>query len=192
VLLFLFAIAMGLGGLYYGMKINPLRTNSEQEAVIILERMEQVHKMVLVTSHFSEIYDYKDYWFYDLSPFRKKALIRVRAQVQAGFDLEKARITVDSETRTVTISDIPPCEILSVDHDLDYYDIQQGTFNYFDENKFTELSQSAKTFITDEAISSGVLEQAELRKKAFLEETAQIIRQYGWTLQLLEPETIPD
>jgi hypothetical protein len=185
IIFFFLILAAGASGLYYGLKLNPLRINSEEEAVIIVDRIEQVHKLILVESYFSEIYDYKDYWLYDLSPFRKKALIRVNAQVLAGFDLEKASIVADSETRTLTIKDLPYSEILSVDHELDYYDIQQGTFNYFDDDKITELSKSAKEFIVEKAKTSGILEQAELRKEEFLNETAEVVRLYGWELQLI-------
>ncbi|NTW34279.1 MAG: DUF4230 domain-containing protein, partial [Bacteroidetes bacterium] len=67
----------------------------------------------------------------DVSFFTKKALIRVKARILAGFDFEKVKISVDEKSKTVTISNIPPPQILSMEHDLDYYDITEGIFNSF-------------------------------------------------------------
>ena len=45
-----------------------------EESKILLEKIKTVSKLVTVEGYFSEIYDYQEYWGYDLSPFRKKSL----------------------------------------------------------------------------------------------------------------------
>ncbi len=95
----------------------------QENGVVLLERIKQVAKLITVEGYFSEIYDYQDYYGYDLSIFRKKALIRVKAKVSVGYDLEKMKVTSDAATKTIHLSGIPPAEILSIEHDLDYYDV---------------------------------------------------------------------
>lgn len=178
----LILLAAGVGW-YYGIRSSAGRTLESVDAVVMMERIRNVHKLVLVEGAFSEIYDYKDYWMYDLSPFRKKALVRVQAIVLAGFDLEKAEIRIDGQTHTIVIHKLPPCEILSVDHELDYYDIQEGTFNQFSEEKLTEINKGAKRFIRTQAELSGLLDKAEDRKQNFIHELSLTARAFGWKVE---------
>ena len=50
---------------------------AKEQSQVLLEKVKNVYKLVTVEGHFSEVYTYEDYWAYDFSPFRKKALIRV-------------------------------------------------------------------------------------------------------------------
>lgn len=171
-------------GWYYGNRTNLLKSHEEVEAVIMLERVRNVHKLILVEGTFSEIYDYKDYWFYDVSPFRKKALVRVKADVLVGFDLEKADIRLEEADHTIYLNDLPKSEILSIDHDLDYYDLQEGTFNQFDEKKLTEINKGAKNFIRTQAEMSDLIERAEQRKGDFIRELQITASAFGWNVQV--------
>lgn len=179
VIVSLMIIAAGLGW-YYGVRASFPEPVEEVDSVVLMERIRNVHKLVLLEASFSEIYDYEDYWIYDVSPLRKKALVRVRANVQAGFDMEKADIELDEANRIIYIRSLPPSGILSIDHELDYYDLQEGTFNQFDETKLTDIGKNAKKFIRTQAESSGLLEEAEERKKVFIDEIARMISSYGW------------
>lgn len=172
-----------------GWSYNPIRGGEESNSVVLLEQIKDVHKLVVQEAHFSEIYDYKDYWFYDLSPFRKKALIRVTAKVTTGFDMEKVEIKMNDETKVITFLSLPPAEILSIDHELDYFDMQEGTFNQFDEKKITELSQSAKDFIKEKAIEAGLMEQAEQRKSVFIQQATGEAKMHGWQV-VVEPDLL--
>ena len=71
------------------------KPDSGVEADLLAEQIDEVFKLVTVEGRFSEIYKYSDYWGYDLSPLRKKALIRVSARVSVGLDLEQARVELD-------------------------------------------------------------------------------------------------
>jgi len=98
------------------------KSHIEVNSTVMLERVREVSKLITVEGYFSEIYDYKDYYFMDILPLRKKALIRVKAKVSVGSDLTEAEMTADERTKTLVIRNIPPAEILSIDHSLDYYD----------------------------------------------------------------------
>ncbi|MBK9982670.1 MAG: DUF4230 domain-containing protein [Saprospiraceae bacterium] len=45
------------------------------------------------------------------------------------------------------ISGMPPAEILSVDHDLDYYDLSEGFFNSFSTEDYNKINADAKDFV---------------------------------------------
>ena len=167
----------------YGKQSSFSESHSVTNAQILLERMKDVQKLVTVEGHFSEIYDYKDYYIYDISPFRKKALIRVKATVLAGFDLDSMSMQIDSINRIIHITHLPDAEILSIDHELDYYDIHEGSFNQFDEAKLNELNSGAKNFIEQHALESGLLGRAEQRKQDFLDNLRLQAKAMGWIIK---------
>jgi hypothetical protein len=105
----------------------------KEESEVLLEKIRSVAKLVTVEGYFSEIYDYEDYWGYDIAPLRKKALLRVKAKVSVGYDLGAMKFELKPEEQQLRISGIPEPHIISIDHDVDYYDITEGTFNSFTE-----------------------------------------------------------
>ncbi len=163
---------------------------AETNSQALLERIEKVAKLVTVEGHFSEIYDYKDYYWYDLSPFRKKALIRVKAKVSMGIDFEKVEMSGDDQTKTIVIRNIPEVEILSIDHDSDYYDISEGSFNSFSEKDYNELQKNAKEYIRNVAMQSDLVESAEEQRDEILEMMRYYIEIAGWNLKL--EKSIPE
>lgn len=152
--------------------------------MVLLERIKQVAKLVTVEGYFSEIYDYKDYYGYDLSLFRKKALIRVKAKVSVGYDLEKMKVTSDPTTQTIRLSGIPAAEILSIEHDLDYYDVQEGFFNEFSTEDYDKLNASAKEFIRKKALESDLVKTATTQRNSLLETMRFMTESMGWKLEV--------
>lgn len=159
-------------------------TVERENGVVLLERIKQVAKLVTVEGYFSEIYDYQDYYGYDLSFFRKKALIRVKAKVSVGYDLEKMQITAKPETKTIFISGIPPAEILSIEHDLDYYDVQEGVFNSFSPEDYNKLNANAKEFIRKKALESDLIKTAAVQRNSLLETMKFMAESTGWRLEV--------
>jgi len=162
-------------------------TVTTQSSQVLLEQMKAVAKVVAIEGHFSEIYTHEDYYNFDLSPFRKKALLRVKAKVSVGYDLENMKIEADDATKTISISNVPDPKILSIDHEVDYYDIQEGTFNSFSAQELTELNQRAKKFIEEKAQSDelGLLPAAEEQKLKMLESIEIIANTAGYTVKEL-------
>lgn len=166
---------------WYFVRSNRVET---ENSTVLLERIKQVAKLVTVEGYFSEIYDYKDYYGYDLGFFRKKALIRVKAKVSVGYDLEKMKITALPETRTIRITGIPPAEILSIEHDLDYYDLQEGLFNSFSTADYNKLNANAKEFIRLKALESELMEQAAEQRNVVFEAIRFMVQSMGWELEI--------
>jgi hypothetical protein len=158
-----------------------------EDSKILLEKIQKVCKLVTVEGTFSDIYSYQDYQYYDISPFRKKALIVVNAKVMVGIDLAKAKFKTDEATKTLTISDIPSAEIMSIDPDLRYYDITEGTFNPFSATELTTITRNAKKQIQEKAEKSELLTMANTQSNTLFELVEFATRDMGWTVKYDPP-----
>lgn len=151
---------------------------------MLLERIQQVTKLITVEGHFTEIYDYKDYFGYDIGMFRKKALMRVQAKVSAGYDLGKMKIQSFPQKKQVVISGLPEPEILSIEHDLDYYDLQEGIFNSFSTEDYNRLNADAKNKIRQKALQSDLFEAASEQRDKVFDMIRFMVESAGWTLEI--------
>jgi len=161
--------------------------HEEISSTVMLDRIREVTKVITVEGYFSEIYDYKDYYFVDILPLRKKALVRVKAKVSVGTDLTKSEMIADSDTKTITIKNVPPASILSIDHELDYYDLQDGVFNSFSEGDYNKLNAQAKDFIRTQALDSELMDMAEERLDTYLRFMESVIAADGWQIHWDQP-----
>lgn len=152
----------------------------QENSDVVLEQIKTVAKLISVEGYFSEIYDYQDYWGYDWSWFRKKALVRVKAKVSVGYDLGQMKIDALPEEKTIVVSNLPKPEILSIDHDLDYYDISEGTFNSFTEADYNRINTNAKKYIEARAKESNLIKTAEEEGNQALELMRFIAESAGW------------
>lgn len=180
ILLIVLALVLIAVAWYAGFKYNWVNKKQETSVNVVLEKIEKVFKLVTVEGHISEIYNHKDYYNWDISLFRKKALVRVNAQVLVGYDFEKVKLTVDEESKTIYIDDFPEAEILSMEHDLDYYDISQGSFNKFSSQDYNEINKLVKEYARTKAIDSKLLESAAEQKEEIFDMLKIIIQATGW------------
>jgi hypothetical protein len=183
ILVVVLLVAIGiLAGVYWGSNIGQPKT--EENVSVVVEKIEKVAKLITIETHLSEIYTYKDYYNYDWSWLRKKALLRVNAKVSAGYDLKKLNIRADSKTKTITIGPIPKVEILSVDHSLDYFDVEEGVFNSFAPEDYNKINANAKAYITKVAANDEVLKQAALQENTMIDMMKAMAQSMGYTLVL--------
>ncbi len=164
----------------------PKEINAQEQSKVLLEKVQTVAKMITVEGNFSEVYNYKDYWGYDFFPFQKKAIILVDAKVSVGYDLKKMNMRSDAITKTLTISDLPEAEILSLDHSLKYYDISEGTFNSFSPSDYNLLQEKVKDFIRKKAEESDLKSKAKQQGNQMLDVIRFMVESAGWKL-VLEP-----
>lgn len=158
--------------------------NVIQQSDIILNQVQSVRKLITVEGYFTEIYTHKDYYKFDISPLRKKALVRVKAKASVGVDLANLQPWTNPQTKTLHIQKFPQPEILSLDHRLDYYDITEGTFNYFSTTDYNAINQNARDFIEDKIYSSEMMIQARNQSQTVLETIAALVEGMGWTLEI--------
>lgn len=180
------AILAGIVGWMLGKKNStPVITSTETSSGIV-NKIEKVFKLVASEGNVSEIYDYKDYDYYDIPIFRKKMLVRVNAKVLIGYDFEKVKFSIDEINKTIRLDSMQSPEILAIDHNLDYYDIQEGTFNSFTEKEMTELAERAKQFAAKTAEESQLYASAEDQKEELLEMIQLASTAFGWKFEYSE------
>lgn len=170
------ALLLLLLGLFIGTRFAsswfPTQRTSNQ--TVLLNEMRDVMKLITVEGYFSEVYDYKDYYYADWKPFTKKALVRVQAKVSVGYDMEAVTFRADESGKTIVIENMPEPEILSLDHDIDYYDIQQGAFNTFTEDDYNKLNKGAKDFIKAQVADSPLYERAAKQRDHIINMLVQL------------------
>ncbi len=155
----------------------------KEQSQVLLEKIKKVYKVVTVEGHFSEVYDYEDYWGYDFSPFRKKALVRVKAKVLAGYDLDQISIEAFPDEKKIIISELSKPQILSIEHDLDYYDLTAGTFNAFTKDDYNKINTNAKEYIVEKAAESDLLKSAEQQGNQAIEMIQFMVENAGWRVE---------
>lgn len=180
----LLILAAGFAGWYYGFKKRVSTPVIEQNATVVLEKIQKAFKFVAAEGEISDIYDYKEYQYYDISIFRKKLLVRVNAKVLVGYNFENAKLTIDEKQGIVRLDSLGPAEILAIDHDLDYYDIQEGTFNTFSEKELTEISAKAKDYASSMVEDSDLYSLAEEQKQDLFDLIETILKGSGWKLHV--------
>jgi hypothetical protein len=173
---------------WYLQKTSP---TADEKATVLLESIRNVAKLITVEGYFSEIYDYKDYYGYDWSPFRKKALLRVNAKVSVGYDLSEMKIEARPVEKRFIVTELPEPGIISIDHKIDYYDIQEGTFNSFSPEDYNRLQENVRKFIEQKALQSDLMPAAMRQGNLLIETMKTIAESAGWTLQVDVPLTIP-
>ena len=157
---------------------------------VILNRIKEVSKLVTVEGYFSEMYNYKNYYNLEWSMFTKKALVRVKAKVSMGVDLNKVNIKRDNVNKVISMDRLPEPEIISLDHDIDSYDITEGTFNTFTPEDFNKINSDAKDYIRKVAIQSELPARAKLQSQKSIETIKLIAESAGWTVKISQPQSI--
>ncbi len=186
---FALCIALGIFATRWYYRTTALK--AQEDSQVLLQQVQNVCKLTTVEGYFSEVYDYSDYWGYDLSIFRRKALIRVKARVAVGFDMEQVRMDADPQLKTVYIRNMPEPTILSIDHDLDYYDITEGVFNSFTAEDYTKISGKAKAYIRDQALRSPLIDNARSQRNRLFDALRITIEQAGWALVVEQANPAP-
>ncbi len=160
-----------------------MQPKTEVSATVLLERIEKVVKLTTVEGNFSEIYNYKNHVVADIWPLRKKALVRITATVAVGYDFESIEIDIDQDNRMITLSNFPPPQILSIQHDIDYYNFENGLFNMINNKDITDMGIEAKSFIEQKARESDLFDRAESQRVELLDMMGMAMDASGWTLK---------
>jgi hypothetical protein len=99
-----------------------------------------------------------------------------------GFDLTKIRIEMVSEKKQVKLSHFPNPEIMSMETDLEYYDVQKGIINKFSEQDLTDMNKKSKEFIREKVERSYLFDIARNQGTDTIAVIRQLIDSVGWTL----------
>lgn len=160
------------------------KKKTNEQSIILLDKIKRVCKFITVEGDFAEIYHYEDVKekFLKLISSKKKALVVINAKAHVGFDLSKVQMSSDPRSKTVILSHFPQPEILSIESNINYYDKQDGMFNKFDASDLTELHAQAKEHIKDKIPESGLYNVAKQEAIEAIQLIENLVQTIGWTL----------
>jgi len=157
----------------------------QSQSIVLMEKIKQVCKLITVEGEFSEIFTHQDEknWFFKLLQLEKKALLIVKAKVMIGFDLSTINIEIDIHKKRVALTNFPEPEILSIDSDLEYYDIQRGMIHKFSEKDLTMMNKKSKEFIREKVADSQLYSIARKQAADTIGVIRDLIESVGWEIQ---------
>jgi hypothetical protein len=186
------------GGLFSYLLMDYLKKQNkksvtERQSIVLIEKIKNVCKLITVEGEFSEIYHYENTKerFMKLISSKKKAIILVNAKAQIGYNLSKIKLNANSKSKTISITDFPQAEILTIDTDLRYYDKSEGLFNKFEAEDLTALNKEARQFIVEKIPESGLVETANKELLEAVGIITNLVETIGWKVDYaaLEIET---
>lgn len=160
------------------------REITTHQSTVLLEKIRAVCKLISVEGDFAEIYRYENRrdHFMKLFSSKKKALIVINARAHIGYDFKKLQISSDPERKTIFLTHFPEPEILSIEPELEFYDIKNGLFNAFTPEDMTSLNKEAKSHIRDKIPESGLMESARKEALEAVLLIEKIVETIGWKL----------
>lgn len=149
--------------------------NLEMNGELIRNKVDKVFKVILAEGFFSEIVNFTDKGkkLFGLVTSTKKSLIIVDAKVLVGFDSKKVIFEVDSKSKKIKFLALPEPEILSMETDFKFYDINNGIFNKFSSEDYTEVLKVGKEHIKNKVNDSELMEAARAQLKLVLTQVVQ-------------------
>ena len=161
------------------------RNNGLEEASALIEQqVKNVGKLVVTEGNFSQVFTYEDSkkFYLDIFSARKKALIVVNAKVSIAYDLRQLQTEVDTENKVITIKNIPKEEI-SINPDIEYYDVSQDYLNQFEAKDYNKIKKRIDQLIEKKIEASDIKQNAKNRLISELSNIYILTRSLGWTLK---------
>ncbi|GAB5475380.1 MAG: DUF4230 domain-containing protein [Maribacter sp.] len=157
---------------------------TSHQSTVLLEKIKTVCKLISVEGDLAEIYKYENTKerFMSLISSKKKALVVINAKAQIGYDLQKILMHSDNEKKKIVLTNFPEPEILSIEPELEFYDIKNGFFNSFKPDDLTVLNQEAKKHIREKIPESGLMETAKKEALQTVLLIEKIVETIGWQL----------
>ena len=184
-----------VGLVVYFLRNKFVRNKTEEQSVVLLQKIRNVSKMITVEGDFSEIMHFEDVKdvFLSLVTSRKKAIVLANAKVLIGFDMKKIKLSSNPEKKKLILEHFPSPEILSIETDIQYYDVSNGLFNKFAANDLSELNKKVKQNIEGKIPDSELLYSAKSKALDTVKMIEQLVSTFGWHLDynnLIENEDI--
>jgi hypothetical protein len=184
---FIYGLVFGafiVGLVFYFYRSYFIRNKTEEQSAVLLEKIRNVSKLITVESDFSEIMHYADAKniLLNLVSSQKKAILLANSKVMVGFDMKQIRIQPDPKKKLLTITHFPDPKVLSIETDVEYYDVRNGLFNKFEAKDLTQLNRKIKENIESKISQSGVLQTANNKALKTVKMIEQIVETFGWKL----------
>lgn len=190
---FLIGLTLGVVGvslLVYKFRHLFAKENVEQQSVILLEKIRNVSKLITIESDFTEILHHQDSknLFLNLFKSDKKAIVLANSKVMVGFDMKQLKIKPYPKSKRLELTYFPPPQVMSIETQLDYYDISNGLFNKFEATDLTQLNKKVRENIERKIPQSGILNTAQEKALDTIKMIENIVETFGWNLDYHQME----
>ncbi|NNK18726.1 MAG: DUF4230 domain-containing protein, partial [Maribacter sp.] len=95
---------------------------------------------------------------------------------------QKIFMHADNEKKKIILSNFPEPQVISIEPELEFYDIQNGLFNAFTPNDLTSLNKEAKKHILEKIPESGLMDTAKREAVEAVLIIEKIVETIGWKL----------
>ena len=155
---------------------------TQNQSVVLLDKIKKVAKLVTVEGEFAEIYHHEDSQdkFMGLFTSKKKAIILINAKTHIGFDFRKIKMHSDTKTKTIILSSYPEPEVLSIEPNISFYDIQDGFMNKFSSSDLTKVNKEAKEHILQKIPESNLMQTANQEALNTIALMESLVATIGW------------
>ena len=182
-------LAFLLGVAAYAVWARPPVQSTEDNSTVMVEQIRKVSKLVTVEGDVYEIFNRtqtRNVTIYLPLParmsFDKQASVQVTGKVLVGYDLERMSVEVDEASKTITLGNLPEPEILAIDHELVYKDLEESWFNSFTVEDYSDLNKAAKESLRNKALESTLFAQAREQGNAVIETITFLAGGAGYTV----------
>ena len=186
-LLFILSLILGAILMYWVYTFFRKKQSKEltkHQSTVLLERIKSVCQLITVEGDFAEIYKYESTKerFMSLISSTKKALIVINAKARIGYDLKKIKMHADTSRKKIILTNFPQPEVLSIEPELEFYDIKNGLFNAFTPDDLTSLNKEAKSHIQEKIPESGLMDTARREAMEAVLLMEKLVETIGWKL----------
>lgn len=171
-------------GLRYCENRKDNREQLEANTALIQKELKNVGKLIVTEGSYAQVFTYNDSkdLLYGMFDARKKALIVVNAKATIAYDLSQVNTEVDETTKTVTITNIPEPE-LSINPNIQYYDVTQDYLNQFTASDYNKIKSRIEKSLRKKIETSELRTNAENRLISELQKIYILTNSMGWTLK---------
>ena len=150
---------------------------------LIQEQLKNVSKLVVSEGYFSKVFNYENSKeiLGEYLIAEKKAIVVVNAKVTIAYDLEKLTYKLDEDTKTLQILSIPDHEV-SINPDLEYYDIKEDFLNQFEADDYNSIKETVNTSLKVKIEKSTLVSNAQNRLISELAKFYILTESLGWKL----------
>ena len=141
--------------------------------------LREVRELTTLKYHYKNIASFEnaqEFQGFKLPFTTKKFIYTYEGDINAGIDLEDARVSVNNQAKTITVN-LPESKILS--HDIDensvkFFDEKNSIFNPLELEDFSNFRKEEEAKVEKEAIEKGLLEESQKNAKKAVEELLNI------------------
>jgi len=170
ILRLLLLVAIVFVSYFLGMKGGVLNSKTKVSSDIIKNQILSVKELTTLKYKYTNVGSFENQsGFYGMKlPFtQKKFIISYDGEVNAGINLEEAKVSLNDETKKIEI-EIPKAEILNhvIDEDsLTIFDEKNSIFNQLEIKDFSDFRKDEMRKVEKDLEAKGFLEEADEKTK---------------------------